>query len=89
MFREDLDNEEALRWAALERLSTYSRACRGISKDLTGEKKEVGVSELEAQERILVLERLTNFVGDDLEKFFNRMRSRFDRDFSFLFNLWI
>ncbi|KAI9128469.1 hypothetical protein K1719_001462 [Acacia pycnantha] len=41
LFKEDLDNEEALRWAALERLSTYLRACRGISKDLTGEKKEV------------------------------------------------
>ncbi|KAK4265147.1 hypothetical protein QN277_026234 [Acacia crassicarpa] len=77
--RVDLDDEEALRWAALERLPTYSRARRGLFKDLTGETKEVDVTELEEQERILVLERLANSLGDDPEKFFDQMRSRFDK----------
>ncbi|XP_044471916.1 ABC transporter G family member 32-like isoform X2 [Mangifera indica] len=77
-FREDGEDEEALRWAALERLPTYTRVRRGIFKDVVGHSKEVDVSELEAQELKLVLERLVNSVEDDPERFFDRMRKRFD-----------
>lgn len=78
-FREEGDDEEALRWAALERLPTYARARRGIFKNIDGDKKEIDVSELEAQEQMLVLERLVHSVGDDPEKFFDQLRSRFDK----------
>ncbi|KAL5572721.1 hypothetical protein UlMin_022318 [Ulmus minor] len=77
-FKEQGDDEEALRWAALERLPTYSRVRRGIFKDIVGETKEIDVSELEAQEQKLLLERLINSVDDDPEQFFDRMRRRFD-----------
>ncbi|XP_058750844.1 ABC transporter G family member 32-like [Vicia villosa] len=77
-FREGGEDEEALRWAALERLPTYKRARRGIFQNLVGEKKEIDVSELQTPEQKLILERLVDFVDNDPERFFHRMRSRFD-----------
>jgi hypothetical protein len=77
-FREEGEDEEALRWAALERLPTYARVRRGIFTDIVGDTKEIDVSELEAREQRLVLDRLINSVDDDPERFFNRMRRRFD-----------
>ena len=77
-YKEDGEDEEALRWAALERLPTYRRVRRGIFKDVVGEAKEVDVSELEANEQKLLLERLVNAVDDDPGLFFDRMRRRFD-----------
>lgn len=77
-FREEDDDEEALRWAALERLPTYSRVRRGIFRNMVGDSKEVEVSELESTEQRLLLERLVSSVDDDPERFFDRMRKRFD-----------
>ncbi|KAJ9168412.1 hypothetical protein P3X46_019939 [Hevea brasiliensis] len=77
-FREDGEDEEALRWAALERLPTYARVRRGIFKNVVGDHKEIDVSELQAQEQKLVIERLVNSVDDDPELFFDRMRERFE-----------
>ncbi|KAK3210798.1 hypothetical protein Dsin_015504 [Dipteronia sinensis] len=77
-FREEGEDEEALRWAALERLPTYARVRRGIFTNLVGDTKEIDVSELQAQEQKLVLDRLVNSVEDDPERFFDRMRKRFD-----------
>ena len=77
-FREDGDDEEALRWAALERLPTYSRVRKGIFTNIVGDKKEVDVKELELEERKLVLDRLVTSVEEDAERFFGRMRRRFD-----------
>lgn len=77
-FREEGEDEEALRWAALERLPTYARVRRGIFKNVVGDTKEIDVSELQAQEQKLVLDRLVSSVEDDPERFFDRMRKRFD-----------
>ncbi|KAM7256085.1 hypothetical protein ACFE04_011826 [Oxalis oulophora] len=77
-FKEGGEDEEALRWAALQRLPTYARVRRGIFKDLVGEIKEIDVRELESQQHKLILQRLVNAVDDDPQRFFNRMRSRFD-----------
>jgi hypothetical protein len=77
-FRGEGEDEEALRWAALERLPTYTRLRRGIFTDVVGDTMEVEVSGLEAQEQRLVLDRLVNSVDDDPERFFGRMRRRFD-----------
>ncbi|KAI3421393.1 uncharacterized protein J3R85_012430 [Psidium guajava] len=70
--------EEELRWAALERLPTYARVRRGIFKDVGGGSKEVGLSELEAQEQRLLLDRLVSSVDHDPERFFEQMRRRFE-----------
>ncbi|KAL6984846.1 hypothetical protein U1Q18_018227 [Sarracenia purpurea var. burkii] len=77
-FREGGDDEEALRWAALERLPTYKRVRRGIFRNVVGDSKEIDVEELEVQERKVVLDRLVDSVEDDSETFFDRMRRRFD-----------
>lgn len=73
--REGQEDEDALRWAALERLPTYKRARRGIFKNLTGDMKEVDVTDLQAQEQRLLLERLAD---SDPERLFRRVRNRFD-----------
>lgn len=77
--KDEPEDEEALRWAALERLPTYSRVRRGIFKDLVGDVKEIGVSELEMQQQKLLIDRLVSSVDHDPERFFQRMRSRFER----------
>lgn len=77
-FREGGEDEEALRWAALERLPTYARVRRGIFKNVVGDHKEMDLSELGAQEQKLVLERLVSSVDEDPERFFDRMRKRLD-----------
>lgn len=78
-FREDEDDEEALRWAALERLPTYNRVRKGIFRNVLGDRMEIEVDQLQLQERKVVLDRLVNSADDDWEKFFDRMRRRFDR----------
>lgn len=75
-FREEGEDEEALTWAALERLPTYARVRRGIFKNVVGDAKEVDVSELAVQEQRLVLDRLVHAVEDDPERFFDRVRKR-------------
>lgn len=77
-FREESDDEEALRWAALERLPTYKRVRKGIFKNIVGDSKEIDVEKLEVQERKVVLDRLVSSAEDDCESFFDRMRRRFD-----------
>ncbi|CAI9100257.1 OLC1v1037214C1 [Oldenlandia corymbosa var. corymbosa] len=78
-FRSDDEDEEALRWAALERLPTFNRVRKGIFRNIVGDTMEIDVDKLQVQERKVVLDRLVNSVDDDWEKFFNRMRRRFDR----------
>ncbi|XP_011078340.1 ABC transporter G family member 32 [Sesamum indicum] len=78
-FREDVDDEEALRWAALERLPTYRRIRRGIFRNMVGDTKEIDIHTLQAEEQKIVLDRLINSVDDDWENFFTRVRRRFDR----------
>ncbi|KAG8367402.1 hypothetical protein BUALT_Bualt16G0068200 [Buddleja alternifolia] len=78
-FREDGDDEEALRWAALERLPTYRRVRRGIFRNMLGDSEEIDVHKLQAQEQKILLDRLINSVEDDWDKFFTRVRRRFQR----------
>nr|XP_027071225.1 ABC transporter G family member 32-like isoform X1 [Coffea arabica] len=78
-FREDDDDEEELRWAALERLPTFNRVRKGIFRNMVGDRVQIDVDKLQVQERKVVLDRLVNSVDDDWEKFFKRMRRRFDR----------
>ncbi|GFY80939.1 hypothetical protein Acr_01g0007480 [Actinidia rufa] len=75
---DDGGDEEALRWAALERLPTYKRVRKGIFRNIVGDLKEINVEKLLVEERKVVLDRLVSSVEDDSERFFDRMRHRFD-----------
>ncbi|XP_057537389.1 ABC transporter G family member 32 isoform X1 [Amaranthus tricolor] len=76
-FRDEGEDEDALKWAALERLPTYNRVRRGIFRNLLGDTKEIHVGKLGVDERKLVLDRLFSSVENDPQLFFDRMRQRF------------
>lgn len=76
--REEND-EEALKWAALEKLPTYDRVRRGILEVAQGERKEVDVKKLGFQERKILLERLVRLAEKDNEKFLYKLKDRIDR----------
>ncbi|KAI5009802.1 hypothetical protein ZWY2020_011939 [Hordeum vulgare] len=67
----DEDDEEALRWAALEKLPTYDRARTAVLA-MPGGLKEVNADKLGAQQRIAS-------VGDDHECFLSMFKDRVDR----------
>ncbi|EMS67534.1 Pleiotropic drug resistance protein 4 [Triticum urartu] len=79
-FQEEEDDEEALRWAALERLPTYDRVRRGIlTVEDGGEKVEVDVGRLGAHESRALIERLVRAADDDHENFLLKLKERMDR----------
>ncbi|XP_006644354.1 ABC transporter G family member 37 [Oryza brachyantha] len=79
-FQDEEDDEEALRWAALERLPTYDRVRRGIlAVEEGGEKVEVDVGRLGARESRALIERLVRAADDDHERFLLKLRERMDR----------
>lgn len=73
------DDEEALKWAALEKLPTYDRMRKGILAGAEGESHEVDVHGLDMQDRKNLLERLVRTAEEDNEKFLLKLRSRMDR----------
>ncbi|KAK9682599.1 hypothetical protein RND81_10G084400 [Saponaria officinalis] len=76
---EDDDDEEALKWAALEKLPTYNRVRKGILTDLTGISREIDVDKLGFDEKREILDRLIKIAEDDNERFLLRLRQRIDR----------
>ncbi|XVF49256.1 hypothetical protein PTKIN_Ptkin03bG0253800 [Pterospermum kingtungense] len=71
------DDEEALKWAALERLPTYERARKGILHGILGDLKEIDLRNLGYQER---KELLNRFVKDaDNAEFLKKLKERIDR----------
>jgi hypothetical protein len=74
------DDEEALMWAALERLPTHSRVRKGIvGDDGSGGGRIVDVTGLGFQERARLLERLMRVAEEDHERFLLKLRQRIDR----------
>ncbi|KAK1576082.1 hypothetical protein Q3G72_010784 [Acer saccharum] len=74
------DDEEALKWAALERLPTFDRLRKGILTTSRGGANEIDVSNLELQERRKLIERLVNVAQvDNDDKFLFKLKNRFDR----------
>lgn len=78
-FQDEEDDEEALRWAALERLPTYDRVRRGILLAETGEKIDVDVGKLGARESRALIDRLVRAADDDHERFLLKLKDRMDR----------
>ena len=75
---EENDDEEALKWASLERLPTYDRARKGILNGDAGESREVDLRKLGFQEREKLLNRVIRQAGDN-EGFLRKLKNRMDR----------
>ncbi|KAF4347920.1 pleiotropic drug resistance protein 1 [Cannabis sativa] len=75
----DEDDEEALKWAALEKLPTYSRLRKGIFTTSKGESNEVDIHNLGFQQRKDLLERLVKVAEEDNERFLLKLKNRIDR----------
>lgn len=74
------DDEEALKWAVLEKLPTYDRLRKGILiSGSKGEANEVEIDSLGFQERKSLLERLVRVTEEDNEKFLLKLKDRIDR----------
>lgn len=81
------DDEEALRWAALERLPTYDRLRTSILQSYVETdnsasrlvNKEVDVRKLNVDERQEFIERIFRVAEEDNEKFLTKFRNRIDK----------
>jgi ABC-type multidrug transport system ATPase subunit/ABC-type multidrug transport system permease subunit len=77
--RDEMDDEEALKWAALEKLPTYDRIRKGILHSVAGEHEEVDVAKIGFQDRRLLIDRLLKIADEDNEHFLLKLRSRIDK----------
>lgn len=75
------DDEEALKWAAIEKLPTYDRMRKGIltAGGEGGVVQEVDILGLGLQERKNLLERLMRTAEEDNERFLLKLRNRMER----------
>lgn len=77
------DDEEELKWAAIERLPTYDRLKKGILKQVLDNgqivHQEIDITTLGPQDKKLLMESILKVVEEDNEKFLNRVRARTDR----------
>lgn len=77
------DDEEELKWAAIERLPTYDRLRKGILTQVLDDGRivgeEVDVANLGLQERKQLMESILKVVDEDNERFLQRLRDRTDR----------
>lgn len=75
----DEDDEEALKWAALEKLPTFDRLRKGILVTSSGGLNEVELSTLGFHERRSLLEKLVKVAEEDNERFLLKLKDRIDR----------
>ncbi|CAN6183583.1 unnamed protein product [Urochloa humidicola] len=87
---DDWDDEENLRWAALEKLPTYDRMRRGMIRkalDVDGDgggatkllaAGEVDIANLDPRAGRELMERVFKALDDDNERLFRRLRERLD-----------
>ncbi|KAJ7527679.1 hypothetical protein O6H91_16G066100 [Diphasiastrum complanatum] len=75
------DDEEALQWAALEKLPTYDRLRTALLKDVGegGKGKEMDVTKLEYADRQKIVGSIFKVAEEDNERFWRRFRERIDR----------
>ncbi|XLT34240.1 hypothetical protein HN873_065532 [Arachis hypogaea] len=77
--REEEDDEEALKWASLEKLPTYNRLRKGLLTTSRGVSNEIDITELGFQDRQKLLDRLIKVAEEDNENFLLKLRERIDR----------
>lgn len=77
------DDEEELRWAAIERLPTYDRMRRGVLTQVKSNGRvvhdEIDVTKLGTGDKKALMESILKIVEEDNEKFLRRVRERTDR----------
>ncbi|KAK3015866.1 hypothetical protein RJ639_006554 [Escallonia herrerae] len=78
-----VDDEEELKWAAIERLPTYDRMRKGMLMQNMSNgrvvRNEVDVTTLGAQDKQQLMESILKVVEEDNERFLQRLRNRTDR----------
>ncbi|KAM4100339.1 hypothetical protein ACB094_05G060600 [Castanea mollissima] len=84
----DEEDEEALKWAALEKLPTFNRLKKGLLTTEEGQASEVDIHDLRHHERKSLLDRLVKVPEEDNEKFLLQLKNRLDRQ-GVLINLHI
>ncbi|KAL5568890.1 hypothetical protein UlMin_025465 [Ulmus minor] len=77
------NDEEELKWAAIERLPTFDRLRKGMLKQVLDDGKvnyeEVDVTNLGMEEKKNLMESMLKVVEEDNEQFLRRLRDRTDR----------
>ncbi|KAJ9546840.1 hypothetical protein OSB04_019383 [Centaurea solstitialis] len=73
------DDEEALKWAAIEKLPTRVRLERGILTEEKGLLTEINIKNLGLIEKKNLLDRLVRIAEEDNEKFLLKLKQRIDR----------
>lgn len=76
-------DEEALQWAALEKLPTFDRlrtaVLRFVGEDGMKRTEEIDVTKLSIDDRHHIIERILKVTEDDNERFLTKLRGRLDR----------
>lgn len=75
----EVDDEEALKWAALERLPTYLRIRRGVYRDDEGKSQDINIKNLGPVERKNLVERLLKIGEGDNGNFLLKQKERIER----------
>lgn len=87
------DNDEDLKWAAIERLPTFDRMRKGMLKQALDNGMivhlPVDVTNLGMQDKKILLESMLKFVEEDNEKFLRKLRDRVDRCLSIIITSFI
>ena len=78
------EDEEALKWAAIEKLPTYDRLRTSIIQtfaegDQTGVHKEIDVRKLDVNDRQQIIDKIFRVAEEDNEKFLKKFRNRIDK----------
>lgn len=81
------EDEEALKWAAIERLPTYDRLRTSIMNSFVDNAagnvkvghKQVDVTKLDGNDRQQFIEKLFKVAEEDNEKYLKRFRNRIDK----------
>lgn len=74
-----MDDEEALKWAAVERLPTYDRVRTSVFHKASGSVKQVDVRELSPLETSELLDKLMRETQDENNILLLKMRKRLDK----------
>ena len=81
--REHEEDEDRLRWAAIERLPTFERLRKGIVEQVLDGgrvvRSEVDVTKLRRSEKKMIIDGFLKLVEEDNEKFLRKLRDRIDR----------
>lgn len=77
------EDEEELKWAAIERLPTYDRLRKGFLKQVLDNGRivheEIDVSNLGMEDKKHLMENIQRVIDDDNERLLQRLRDRIDR----------